>query len=247
MGKDPNERLSESHSETMDAICDDEALWGDRGPMRRDGKLKLVVVERNPLIVSALRELIIADQRFAMVGCLSSGAAFIDALTTTCIAFDVALVSWRLADMDADEVLLELRRRELVARIVVFRGESDSAVLKRCVRLGAQGFCYEDDDASILVETLLAVANNRICIPHIDLARVNETPLSALTVRELELLTVLSDGWSNLQIAARTGISENTVKYHLKNLYGKLGARNRAMAVAIFAGERSHRFQTRTR
>lgn len=222
-------------------------MCGDPGLMRRDGKLKLVVVERNPLIVSALQGLIVADQRFAMVGCLSDGAAFLDALTISCIAFDVALVSWRLPDMDADDVLVELQRRELAAKIVVFRGESDPALLKRCVRFGARGFCYEHDDASILVETLLAVANNRLCIPRIDLARVNETPLSALTVRELELLTVLSDGWSNLQIAARTGISENTVKYHLKNLYGKLGVRNRAMAVAIFAGERSHRVRPRAR
>lgn len=215
--------------------------------MRREGKFNLVVVERNPLIVSALREMINVDQRFALVDCLSTGAAFIDALAGASIAFDVALVSWRLADMSADEVLREVQRRELAASIVVFCGESDAAILKRCVRLGAQGFCYEYDDASIVLETLLAVANDRICVPRVDLARVNQTPLSALTVRELELLTVLSDGWSNLQIAARTGISENTVKYHLKNLYGKLGVRNRAMAVALFAGERSYRVLSRTR
>lgn len=208
--------------------------------MTREGKLNLLVAERNPLIVSGLRELISADQRFALINCLSSGAAFIDAVATAGLVFDVALVSWRLADMDADEVLIELQRRELVASIVVFCGETEPAILKRCVRFGAQGFCYQHDDKNVLLETILAVANGRICVPRLDLARVNETPLSALTVREMELLAVLADGWSNLQIAARTGISENTVKYHLKNLYGKLGVRNRAMAVALFAGERKH-------
>jgi DNA-binding NarL/FixJ family response regulator len=44
----------------------------------------------------------------------------------------------------------------------------------------------------------------------------------------------LANGWTNLQIASRTGISRNTVKYHLKNLYDKLGVSNRAMAVALY-------------
>src|SRR5690606_14559306 len=60
-----------------------------------------------------------------------------------------------------------------------------------------------------------------------------------LTMRKRELLAVLADGWTNLQIATRTGISENTVKYHLKNLYDKLDVRNRAMAVALYASEKS--------
>ena len=55
----------------------------------------------------------------------------------------------------------------------------------------------------------------------------------AANARERELLAALANGWTNLQIAARTGISRNTVKYHLKNLYDKLGVSNRAMAVAL--------------
>jgi DNA-binding NarL/FixJ family response regulator len=50
----------------------------------------------------------------------------------------------------------------------------------------------------------------------------------------MELLAVLAKGWTNIQIATRMGISENTVKYHLKNLYDKIGVHNRAAAVAMF-------------
>ena len=60
-------------------------------------------------------------------------------------------------------------------------------------------------------------------------------------VRERELLAALADGWSNLQIASRIGISRNTVKYHLKNLYDKLNVNNRAMAVALFMTQQSQR------
>lgn len=211
--------------------------------MAQQKKFNVLIAERNPLVISALRDLIAHDERFEFAEGVQSGDAFIKAVEAA--VFDVAIVGWKLSDMDAGEVLTELRRRQLSARMVIFSNDHDVGILKQCVRLGAQGFCYQFDDPCILFDTLLAVANGRICIPYVDVARINETPLSRLTTRELELLGVLSDGWTNLQIATRTGISENTVKYHLKNLYDKLGVRNRAMAVALFARERKRGPQIR--
>lgn len=206
--------------------------------MAQQKKLNVLIAERNPLVISALRDMISRDERFDFAEGVQSGEAFIRAVEEARPAFDVAIVGWKLSDMDAGEVLAELQRRQLVARLVIFSNDHDVGILKQCVRLGAQGFCYQFDDPCILFDTLLAVANGRICIPYVDVAKINETPLSRLTTRELELLGVLADGWTNLQIATRTGISENTVKYHLKNLYDKLGVRNRAMAVALYASER---------
>jgi DNA-binding NarL/FixJ family response regulator len=71
-------------------------------------------------------------------------------------------------------------------------------------------------------------------LPYIDLQALTTDPFAELTSRERELLTALANGWTNLQIASRIGISRNTVKYHLKNLYDKLGVSNRAMAVALY-------------
>ncbi|MEJ6782952.1 response regulator transcription factor [Aminobacter sp. Piv2-1] len=206
--------------------------------MAQNKKLKVLIAERNPLVISALRDLLDRDERFAFAEGVQSGEAFVQAVADGELAFDVTIVGWKLSDMDAADVLAELQRRQLAARIVIFSNDHDIGILKQCVRLGAQGYCYQFDDPCILFDTLLAVANGRICIPYVDVAKINETPLSRLTVRELELLAVLADGWTNLQIATRTGISENTVKYHLKNLYDKLGVRNRAMAVALYASEK---------
>lgn len=206
--------------------------------MQRDNKLRVLIAERNPLVISALRDLIGRDERFSFAEGVQTGEAFVRVVAAAQPVFDIAIVGWKLADMDAAEVLMELNRRQLAARMVIFSNDHDIGILKQCVRLGVQGFCYQFDDPCILFDTLLAVANGRICIPYVDVAKINETPLSRLTTRELELLGVLADGWTNLQIATRTGISENTVKYHLKNLYDKLGVRNRAMAVALYASER---------
>jgi two-component system nitrate/nitrite response regulator NarP len=75
----------------------------------------------------------------------------------------------------------------------------------------------------------------------LDIEALSNDPLQVLTTRERELLAALADGWSNLQIASRIGISRNTVKYHLKNLYDKLNVNNRAMAVALYMQRQSQR------
>ncbi|MFU0504468.1 LuxR C-terminal-related transcriptional regulator [Pseudaminobacter sp. NGMCC 1.201702] len=206
--------------------------------MSGETKLNVLVGERNPLVITALRDMLSRDDRFQFAEGVQSGEAFIEAITRTEPAFDVAILGWELFDMDAGEVLSELQRRRLNVRVVIFSNDHDVGILKQCVRLGAQGFCYQVDDPCILFDTLLAVAHGRMCIPFIDVSKINETPLSKLTTRERELLAALADGWTNLQIATRTGISENTVKYHLKNLYDKLDVRNRAMAVALYASEK---------
>lgn len=199
-------------------------------------RVRVVVAERNPFVVSALREMLECDGRFDLLGSVHSGAQFLDMAAAT--QFDVAVVGWKLADMDGADVLTEVQSRELGVRITIFSNDHDIGILKQCVRLGAQGYCFQFDEPPVIFETILAVAHGRICIPYIDINKVNDTPLSRLTVRERELLAVLSDGWTNLQIATRTGISENTVKYHLKNLYDKLDVRNRAMAVALYSSEK---------
>ncbi|MCG7508311.1 LuxR C-terminal-related transcriptional regulator [Mesorhizobium retamae] len=207
--------------------------------MTGEKKFRVLIAERNPLVIAALGDMIHRDNRFDLVGSVQAGEAFLEAVSGGEPGFDLAVLGWKLSDMDGSGVLSELQRRNLHARVVIFSNDHDIAILKQCVRLGVQGFCYQFDDPAILFDTLIAVAHGRICIPYVDVSRINDTPLSRLTPRERELLAVLADGWTNLQIATRTGISENTVKYHLKNLYDKLDVRNRAMAVALFASERN--------
>ncbi|WP_192254411.1 response regulator transcription factor [Mesorhizobium silamurunense] len=207
--------------------------------MPEKSRFRILIGERNPLVVAALGDMISRDDRFDLVGSVQAGEAFLRAASASTPQFDLAVLGWKLSDMDAGGVMTEMQRRSLHARLVIFSNDHDIAILKQCVRLGVQGFCYQFDDPAILFDTLVAVAHGRICVPYLDVSKINDTPMSRLTTRERELLSVLADGWTNLQIATRTGISENTVKYHLRNLYDKLDVRNRAMAVALYAGEKN--------
>ena len=198
------------------------------------GPVRILLAEANPFVVSALTHCFAGDDRFRLVGSVDRGEAVLAVKPDT---VDVVVLAWQLTDMLAPDVLRAIKARGCCLPVTVFSNSRDLGHVRLSVRLGALGFCYQFDDPSVLFDTLHAVANGRICVPFIDVTKINDTPLAQLTVRERELLSVLARGWTNQQIANRTGISENTVKYHLKNLYDKLGVHNRAMAVAVFSRE----------
>lgn len=196
--------------------------------------LRAFLVEPNPLVVAALGQFFAAEPRFDLTAISDSGQSLLAAAPGS---FDLAVVAWKTEDLAAPELLRAWANAGRVEPVVIFSNNRDLNTVRQAVRLGARGYCYQFDDPSVLFDTLHAVGNGRICVPYIDVASINDTPLSQLTVRERELLDMLGRGWTNQQVANRTGISENTVKYHLKNLYDKLGVKNRAMAVAIHARE----------
>ena len=196
--------------------------------------VRILLAEANPFVVSALTGCFADDSRFRLIGSVDSGEQL---LAVTPASVDVVVLAWQLSDMTAPDVLRAIKTRGCALPVTVFSNNRDLGHVRLSVRLGALGFCYQFDEPAVLFDTLHAVANGRLCVPFIDVTTINDTPLAQLTVRERELLSVLARGWTNQQIANRTGISENTVKYHLKNLYDKLGVHNRAMAVAVFSRE----------
>ena len=191
-----------------------------------------MIADKSPVVRSGLRDFISRDGRFEVLDTHASGSAFIASVEQH--PTDIGIIGWSLPDMNGGEILSTLKRRHIPTRIIVYTGEPGKDVLRQAVRLGAWGFISKSDEPSVLVDSIAAVARGRMSLPYIDLQALTTDPFSELTSRERELLTALANGWTNLQIASRIGISRNTVKYHLKNLYDKLGVSNRAMAVALY-------------
>lgn len=193
---------------------------------------KVMIADKSPVVRSGLRDFINRDGRFEVLDAVASGTEFIAAVEQQ--ATDIGIIGWTFPDMTGADILAALKRRHLPTRVVVYTGEPGKEVLRQAIRLGAWGFISKSDEPAVLVESIAAVARGRMSMPYIDLQALTTDPFAELTSRERELLTALANGWTNLQIASRIGISRNTVKYHLKNLYDKLGVSNRAMAVALY-------------
>jgi DNA-binding NarL/FixJ family response regulator len=194
-------------------------------------KIEVAIADQNPVVRAGLESLILRDGRFTVLGVYASGAQLLETLSRA--PTPIAIAGWALPDMSGGELLSRIKREKWPTRVIVYTGERSSDVLRQAIKGGAWGFVSKTEEPQVLLEAVVAVARGRLSLPYVDIDLLNHDPLEGLTARERELLAALANGWTNLQIAARTGISRNTVKYHLKNLYDKLGVSNRAMAVAL--------------
>ena len=209
--------------------------------MPKETRRNIAIADKNPVVSTGLVDIVTRDGRFSVTAAVSTGAAFLELLRTHPSEIEIAIIGWALPDMTGGDILADLKKRQSTVRAIVYTGEPGLDVLRRTIKAGAWGFMSKSDEPEVLLETISSVSHGRVSFPYVDMEAASKNPLDVLTVRERELLAALADGWSNLQIAARIGISRNTVKYHLKNLYDKLNVNNRAMAVALFMAQQAQR------
>ncbi len=111
------------------------------------------------------------------------------------------------------------------------------------MRAGAEGYLLKDEDPVAIVSGLRAVAQGQMWLSGSmreafaeEMQRRNlslwQSPEELLTERELEILALMAQGFSNAELAERLVIAEGTVRNHVSSIYGKLGASSRAEAVA---------------
>jgi len=195
--------------------------------------VEVVVADKSPLILSGLVRLFDKDDRFNLVATAADGERFLEAVDR--LNFHVGIVGWNMPYLNGQGVLQDLQKREgPQPRVIIFTGNGAPDIPRQVMRFGGAGFCSKMDQPAQVLETVVAVAEGRMVFPFMDLSRSGSDPFSGLTAREQELLASLSRGLTNQQIAGDLTISLNTVKFHLKNLYGKLDVKNRAQAVACY-------------
>ncbi|MBM3951998.1 MAG: response regulator transcription factor [Rhodospirillales bacterium] len=200
--------------------------------MNRTGPIEVVVADKSPLILNALEQIFSGDERFSLVANASDGERFLEAVDR--LAFDVGVIGWVMPYLDGAGVLKAIASRPRAPKIVIYTGDPGPDLPRRAMLLGAAGFCSKREKPEILLSTVQAVAEGRMVFPFMDMSKPQTDPFASLTVRERDLFGSLAQGLTNAQIAKALGVSLNTVKFHLKNLYEKLGVSNRAQAVAYY-------------
>lgn len=159
---------------------------------------------------------------------------------------DVLLLSWNLQDTDILFLLRQLRKRHETRTVLLIAGEASAEDLTGAVSLGAAGALNEDVDPDTLVRCIRAVVDGEYWFQR-DLTRslldsISESESGAelpatelrdprLTPRETDVIRALARGQTNREIASALGMSEHTVKQHLKSVFGKLGVSSRVELV----------------
>jgi two-component system nitrate/nitrite response regulator NarL len=199
-------------------------------------RISVVVADKSPLVRAGLQGLLNEDERFELLGVAENGEQFLTFVEQQ--PFQVGIVGWVMPGMGGRGVLESLRDRPDAPRVVIYTGDPSTDIPRQAMRLGGAGFCSKSEPPSQLLDSVARVATGQMIFPFVDVRELHSYPMSELTPRERELLAALSEGRSNAQLAARFDISIQTVKFHLKNVYEKLGIGNRAQAVALYVSEK---------
>ncbi len=194
--------------------------------------IDVALADKNPLVLSALSELLDRDGRFNLVLTVKSSDAFLQSVALTNV--DVGVIGWALPPDGGAAIMEALRDQPGAPRMVVYSGGLDPELARKIMGYGAAGFCPKSEPPERLLDAIAAVAGGQMVFPFVDVRGLHSDPWDHLTPRERELLTALAQGDSNDQIARALGLSINTVKFHLRNLYDKLAIKNRAQAVAFY-------------
>ena len=164
---------------------------------------------------------------------------------------DVILLDVRMPNINGSQVLQQLRSDDIKIPIVMLTTSDEEQDLISSLRNGAQGYLLKDMEPDELVNALKEIVSGKtIVAPELAtvLAKVVQqgdteqpeeiTPFSVLTPREHEILCLLAEGLSNKVIAKNLGISDGTVKLHVKSILRKLEIHSRVEA-AVMAVERN--------
>lgn len=190
-----------------------------------------MLADGNPLVLTALSEIIDRDSRFSLVATSATAEGFLG--TVMRVPVDVGIIDWNLPALGGAKLIEVLRDQEKAPKIVVYA--EDSGELPRLsMTAGAAAFAPRSTDAPKLLEICVDVAAGKMVFPFLDVRSLQSDPMQQLSRKERAMLEALSKGLTNRELSKELGITINTVKFHLSNLYDKLSVKNRAQAIAFF-------------
>ncbi len=158
---------------------------------------------------------------------------------------DIVLLDMRMPSLSGLDVLKQLQQNKFEAPIAMLTTSNDERDLVEALRNGAKGYLLKDMDPDDVVAALREIVKGETVVaPNLTqiLARVvkgepilesEPSPIDDLTPREAEILSLLAEGQSNKVIARNLGISDGTVKLHVKAILRKLNIHSRVEAAVI--------------
>ena len=201
-------------------------------------KIRVLVVDDHPAMRDGLRGYINAESDMTVIGEAADGCKALEAFLQW--RPDVTLMDLQMPACGGIYAINAIHTHDRHAAIVVLTTFAGDDRAKLAIERGAAACLLKSAPAEVIVETIRAAAAKKLTAVQKEVAKPGrfrgDTKLSP---RELDIMHCLVDGCSNLDIANRLHISEQTVKTHIRNILQKLDARDRTHAVSI-AAERGY-------
>jgi DNA-binding NarL/FixJ family response regulator len=197
---------------------------------------RVVIADDHPLFLQAL-QVAVKDAGVEVTGVASRGDELLALMDAGTVA-DAVLLDLQMPGMDGFECMQKIRASRPDVRMIVVSATNDEEAIRRALDAGAVCFIGKSIDPTDLAAAVRALLSDAVRIgspaqngheePAVAVAAPNGA--SILTKREIEILRLTADGLSNSQMATRLWVTEQTVKFHLSNVYRKIDVRNRTEA-----------------
>ncbi len=197
--------------------------------------VRIVLADDHPLVLEGLRALIATQPDLHVVATATDGERLLEAVER--FRPDVVVMDLQMPFMDGLTCLQHIRRQGLPIRVLIISAFSDALSLRTAIEYGADGFVLKTESQEVTLAAIRQVAGGQLVFPESArrwLMRSSSVSPNDLTEREEAILALIAEGKSNAQIAALLHLSENTVKFHVKNIFSKLGVTNRTEAAARY-------------
>ncbi len=205
--------------------------------MKAAKKIKILIVDDHAVVLSGLSAFLMTIEDFELIGEASSGEEAIE--KTVALQPDVLLMDLKMPGIGGLAAIRAIRQKQPKITMIALTSYLDDALLQGALQAGANGYLMKNVQSRELAQAIRsAIAGRMMIAPEVSkvFSDSNEyplLPLEDLTERERDVLKFIINGLSNNEIAGKLLISASTVKYHIGNIFTKLGVESRVAAVSI--------------
>ncbi|MDO9321177.1 MAG: two-component system response regulator NarL [Pseudomonas sp.] len=204
-----------------------------------DPRFRLMLVDDHPMMRRGIRQLLELEDDFLIVGEANNGEEALALLES--LQPQLILLDNNMPLLNGIETLKRLRQIGYSGKVLLFTVSDAEKDVRDALRFGADGYLLKDMEPEKLIQQVREALHGELVIsPGLTrvLAQALREPQATnqveLTEREQQVLRMIAGGNSNKMIGRKLGITEGTVKVHVKNLLHKLGLRSRVEA-AVWA------------
>jgi DNA-binding NarL/FixJ family response regulator len=198
--------------------------------------IKILTVDDHQLIIDGLSTFIREEPSFQLSGFANNGQQALDIVKT--IQIDLVLMDVDMPVLNGLDATLRIKQFNPGIKVIILTMHDEKSLVKKFMEIGADGYLLKNSDKTVLIDTIKKVASGEKHFPD-ELLKEKENQLkklmdnpsealikSQLTEREIEILSLIAQGYSNKEIGDKLFISHRTVDTHRTNLMKKLDVNN---------------------
>ena len=199
--------------------------------------IRVILADDHALVLEGLRGLLEQVPDIEVVATAQNGDELLELLGQNSV--DVVVLDLQMP-YHGLTVMSEIRRLAIEVRVLILTAFSDGESIQSALEMNAEGFALKTESPMQTLEAIRQVAQGRIVFPIAaqrwlaTQRRSASESIGSLSPRESEILAHVARGLTNPEIASEVSVSENTVRFHLKNIFEKLHVANRTEAAAWY-------------